>query len=130
MLNHYILPTCVFIVPFPQYTTNDTTKGEEAIVNKSDFPLGFPSTLLPSVLVVVALYMFQDNVAEVTHHTPATGLCCCTCHSPVLLLSAFTRLYAQTASSHLNQGHTAELPALQMPFSSGKLATNPLVHTV
>lgn len=98
-------------------------------INQPNFPSGFPSTLLPSVLAATALQMLEDNSVGVTIHTPATRACCCRCHSPVLLLFAFTCASAGTASSHPNWGHAAELPALHMPFSSGKLETHALVCT-
>lgn len=118
---------------FPFLSTPLTTQQKERRqlrVNQSNFPSGFPSALLPSVLAAAVLRMFQDNTAGVTHQAPATCVCCCDCHRPVLLLPAFTRTSAGTASSHQNCRHTAELPGLQMPFSAGKLATHPLVRTV
>lgn len=97
-------------------------------INQPNFPSGFPSTLLPSVLAATALHMLADNDTGVTLCSPATHICCCDCHSPVLLLFAFM-CSAGTASSHQNWGHMAELPAPSMPFSSGKLETHPLVYT-
>lgn len=98
-------------------------------INQPNFPSGFPSTLLPSVLAATALHMLADNTTGVTLCSPATHICCCDCHTPLLLLFAFTCSSAGTAPGHWNWGHTAELPELSMPFSSGKLETHPLVCT-
>lgn len=103
-----------------------TQQKEEAIADKSaQLPIGFP--FHPPAICAGCCSAAYACRQYHRGHTPlsATCVCCCDCHSPVLLLFAFTCPSAGTASSPRNWRHTAELPALHMPLSSGKLETHP-----
>jgi len=121
-----MLPKRVFIVLLPQYTANDATKGEEAVADKSaKLPTGSPFRA-PAICAgcrgaTAARRQYR------TGRTPGS--------SPSRLLLRLSQpgasavcLHAYilgTAPTHLNWGQTAELPALQTPFSSGKPEAHP-----
>lgn len=112
-------PKWTFIVVLPQYTTNGTTKGEEAIADKSvKLPVEFPFHALAICAGCHGTTYAQRQCR--TGHAPWSS------HFPLLLWLSQSNTSAvcrsgKTAFSYLNLGHKAELPALQMPFSSGKL---------
>lgn len=118
--------------PFPQHTTNNTTKGEEAIAVKSaQLPIGFP--------------FHTPTICAGCH---STTYACRQCHRGHTLLSSHWRLLlwlSQSSTSavclhvffcrvsfqspKLGAHGWAPSTTHALPFSSGKLETYPLVCT-
>jgi len=117
---------CFLSIPL----TTQQKERRQSRINQPNFPPGLPSALLPSVPAAAARQLLEDNTARVAHQAPAPRACCCDCHSPVLLPSAFTRTSWGQLPLTSTGGRRPSSQHYRRPSPRENQRPTPPVHTV